>query len=288
MERIREAVQRAREQRGSGALAGITPGARPLFSPVDVDVHEPREIVYSTTRSIPVPMRDQRANRIVSGFEPCAFTEAYKILSTQVAQRLREHRWNTLAVTSPREGEGKTLTAANLAISLAMEFNQTALLVDADLRQPGVRHLFGWNPGPGLSDYLLTSTPIEDLLINPGIRGFVVLPGGASQSNTSEMLGWLKMVHLVQELKARYPSRIVVFDLPPILTTADVLAFAPHVEAMLLVVEEGVTRREDVTQSAELLAATQLMGTVLNKAHDGAMTPGATPADMQHFVPRSH
>jgi capsular exopolysaccharide synthesis family protein len=271
-----------------GAPVGITPGARPVFSHVDADVHEPREIVYSTTRSIPVPMRDQRANRLVSGFEPCAFTEAYKILSTQVAQRLREHRWNTLAVTSPRDGEGKTLTAANLAISLAMEFNQTALLVDTDLRQPSVRHLFGWNAGPGLRDYLVASTPIEELLVNPGIRGFVVLPGGAPESNTSEMLGWVKMVHLVQELKARYPSRVVIFDLPPLLTTADVLAFAPHVEAMLLVVEEGVSRREDVARSAELLAATHVIGTVLNKARGGATTLGADPPGAQHFVPRSH
>ena len=88
MERIREAVQRARQQRGPDAPVGITTGARRVFSPVDVDVHGPGEIVYSTTRSIPVPMRDQRANRIVSGFEPCAFTEAYKILSTQVAQKV--------------------------------------------------------------------------------------------------------------------------------------------------------------------------------------------------------
>jgi capsular exopolysaccharide synthesis family protein len=286
MERIREAVQRARQQRGPDAPVGITTGARRVFSPVDVDVHGPGEIVYSTTRSIPVPMRDQRANRIVSGFEPCAFTEAYKILSTQVAQKLREHRWNTLAVTSPREGEGKSLTAANLAISLAMEFNQTALLVDTDLRQPSLRRLFGWNPGPGLSDYLIQGTPIEDLLINPGIRGFVVLPGGTPQSNTSEMLGWLKMLHLVEELKARYPSRIVVFDLPPLLTTADVLAFAPHVEAMLLVVEEGVTKREDVARSAELLAATHLIGTVLNKAQNGAMARAGY--GVQQRVPRSH
>jgi len=164
--------------------------------------------------------------------------------------------------------------AINLAISLAMTFNQTALLVDADMRRPGVRATFGLKTGPGLSDCLLSHTPVEQLLIHPGIDGLVILPGGAPLPNSSELLGSRQMAELVRDLKSHYHSRIVVFDLPPVLTGADVLAFAPHVEAALLVVEEGKTRSEDVTRAVELLSGTHLIGTVLNKSAEAS-----APAD---------
>lgn len=266
MERIREAVQRAKQERvGEAGFGGPTsPRALPYAAPQDAL----GPIAYTRTRTIEVPRAAMKEKRIVSGFETGVFTDAFKILSTQVSQTLREHHWTTLGVTSPGDGEGKTLIAINLAISLAMEYHQTALLVDADLRQPSVRHYFGWEAGTGLSDYLVSDTPIEELLINPGIGSFVVLPGGQPQLNSSEMLGWRKMTRLVEELKGRYASRIVVFDLPTLLTAADVLAFAPHIDAVLLVVEEGKTRREDIGRAAELLSGTHLIGTVLNKSRE--------------------
>src|SRR5215467_12657812 len=259
MERIKEAVQRARQER-----SGVGIGNTIRQSSADGTQARLGEIAYTKTSSVEIPHAVLQENRIVSAFEPCAFTDAFKILSTQILHKLRENRWNTLAVTSPAEHEGKTFVAINLAISLAKEFNQTALLVDADLRRPSVRGAFGLQPGPGLSDYLLSETPVEQLLVHPGIDRFVLLPGGAPQWTSSEMLGSRKMTQLVQELKGRYSSRIVVFDLPPLLDAADVLAFAPHVEAALLVVEDNKTSREDVGRAADLLGA-RLIGTVLNK-----------------------
>ncbi len=267
MERIREAVQRARQERGGDAIGFGAPASRRATS--DVVPSDSRPINYTKTQTIEVARAAMKEKRIVRGFDPCGFTDAFKILSTQVSHKLRENGWTTLGVTSPGEDEGKTLVAINLAISLGMEFHKTALLVDADLRQPSLRDYFGWPPGPGLSDHLLSDMPVEDLLINPGIGGFVVLPGGPPQPNSSEMLGWRKMTQLVGDLKERYASRVVVFDLPPLLISADVLAFAPHVEAMLLVVEEGKTRRDDIVRAAELLSGTHLIGTVLNKSESG-------------------
>ena len=118
----------------------------------------------------------------------------------------------------------------------------------------------------------MSNTPIEQLLVHPGIGSFVMLPGGTPQLHSSEMLGSRKMSQLVKELKARYPSRIVVFDLPPLLAAADVLAFAPNIEAALLVVEEGKTRRDDVHRAAELLGSIPLLGTVLNKSDEPVVT----------------
>ncbi len=261
MERIREALERAKQERaarGFGVLSGTpVPGARN---------ESVGEINYTQTPTVNLPAAMLREHRIVSGFGRGPFTDAYKILCTQVLQRLREQGWNALAVTSPGQQEGKTLTAINLAISLAQEVDQTVLLVDADLLRPSVHTHLGIKPRVGLSDYLTGDAPLSDMLIHPDVGHLVVLPGGKPLPNSSEMLGSPKMAELVQELKLRYPSRIVIFDLPPVLSSADALAFAPHVDAALMVVEEARTKREEIERAAELLGSTVLLGTVLNKA----------------------
>ena len=88
---------------------------------------------------------------------------------------MRENKWNTLAITSPNPGNGKTLTAVNLAISLANEANQTVLLVDLDLRSPGIHSLFAHQPEKGISEYLTSDTPLSEILFNPGIDRLILL-----------------------------------------------------------------------------------------------------------------
>ncbi len=264
MERIREALERARGERAKTGL-GFGGSKGNVHSIMKVpDVIE--KIQYTQTKSIDVPKKLLRENRIVSGFDQGSYTDAFKLLSTQVLQKMRANNWNVLAVTSPGENEGKSLTAINLAISIAKEVDQTVLLVDADLRHPSVDKMFGLKPKVGLSDYLMSDTPLEEMLIHPGIGGFVILPGGKPLQNSSEMLRSPKMVRLVKELKSRYPTRIVIFDLPPLLSAADALAFAPYVDAALLVVEEAKSKTEDITRAAGLLGSTHLIGTVLNKS----------------------
>lgn len=284
MERIREALERAREERshtGKGFGGSNRPAASVAKGNETVD-----RIEYTQTRTIKVSHDFLREQRIVSGFEQGIFTDAYKILRTKVLQKMRENGWNALAVTSPGEDEGKTLTAINLAISLAMEVDQTVLLVDADLRHPRVHQYFGLRDGPGLSDYLTAGTPLEEILVHPGIGRFVILPGGKPLQNSSEMLRSPKMVELVQELKSRYPSRIVLFDLPPVLSAADALAFSPYVDAALLVVEEAKTKTEDIVHAAGLLGSTHLIGTVLNKSLEPD-TRAKTPTGwIKHFLKR--
>lgn len=266
MERIKEALQRAREERAqAGAITGFAGLQRPaaLKAPTSGPIDH---IEYTFTRSVKVSKNFLLEKRIVSGFDPGVFTDANKILATQVLQKMRENEWNALAITSPGENEGKTLTAINLAISLAMEVDQTVLLVDADLRHPSVHRYFGLSDGPGLSDYLMSDTPLEEMLIHPGIGRFVILPGGKPLLNSSEMLRSPRMVELVHELKSRYPSRLVLFDLPPVLSAADALAFSPYVDAAVLVAEEAGTKSAHIARAAELLNSTHLIGTVLNKS----------------------
>lgn len=262
VERIAEAISLAR---------GQGPTTRPAATPAREGRRLPEDIVYTRTRVVAANPSLLRERRVIAGWGPGPLSDAYKILCTQVLQRLRDRNANALAVTSPGDREGKTLTAINLSLSLAAEVDQTVLLVDADLRRPSIHRYFGMPPGPGLSDHLIDRVPVEDLLVNPGVERFVLLPGGRPLQNSTEMLGSRRMVALVQELKARYPARLVVFDLPPVLSAADSVAFAPFVDAALMVVEQNRTSRDALQQAAELLGSVELIGTVMNKATAAAL-----------------
>ena len=269
MEQLQQALERFKQQAGG---ASPTKGAA-----VAALRTVPPPIVYSKTRVVECPEDLLRRQRIVAAFEQGPFVEGYKLLRTQVLHRLRENGWNALGVTSPNEGEGKTLTAVNLGISLAMETNQTVLLVDADLRNPSVHRLFGIDRAKGLADVLLDEEALEDTLIHPSIGRFVLLPGGRAVPRSAETLTSPRMTALVDELKHRYQSRILVFDLPPVLTSADVLAFGPFLDALLLVTSEGMTRRHHVEESiVRLKGAVPILGTILNQAEraDGGMNSG--------------
>ena len=199
--------------------------------------------------------------------EHSQYADAFKILSTQVIQRMEENQWSSLAITSVGDDEGKTTTAINLGISIAKEVEYTVLLVDANLRKPELHKYFGITPELGLSDYLQSDVDLTEILIRPGnIDHFVILPGGSPIMNSTEMLGSPKMCSLVDELKARYPKRIVIFDLPPVLSTADSLSFVPCVDCALVVVEDDTTKESELKQTIELLSVTNIIGTVLNKA----------------------
>jgi protein-tyrosine kinase len=234
----------------------------------------PDQIVYTHTRSLEIPAAVLREKRIVEGFDSGPFVDAIKILRTQVTHRVREKGWNVIGVTSPGNFEGKTLTAVNLAVSMAMDVTQSVLLVDANLQRPTIHDMFDLGPCRGLADYLLDDVPIEKLLVHPGIGRFVLLPGGRSVPHSVEALTSPKMIALVDEFKHRYPSRMIMIDLPPLLHTSDVLAFAPYVDALLLVVEEGRTQTEDLERALSLVKdSTPVLGTVLNKSGRTKISP---------------
>ena len=276
MDRFRTALQLHQEQQGQ-------PGTRPQAAQAAGSQTLPPPIVYSRTRSLDIPLSVLRQRRVMAAYDRGPFVDAFKILRTQVMQRLRENNWNVVGVTSPGHGEGKTLTAVNLAVSLAMETSQTVLLVDADLRSPSIHEVFGLDDCPGLADYLLDNQPVEDLLVHPGIGRFVLLPGGRAISNSTEILTSPKMVALVEEFKNRYPARIVIFDLPPLLHTADVLAFSPYTDALLFVVEEGKTTAEQLQRALLLVKNSRpVVGTVLNKAGKMATTVASMRKLLSH------
>lgn len=255
MEKIKKALDMAREKRQVGHT-------RASGNAVNVS-----EIKYTQTQSIASSNEVMRQSRILSVTDSDSYADAFKILSTQVLQRMKDHQWTTLAVTSPSGKEGTTITTINLGISIAKEFEYTVLVVDANLRIPNIHKHFGVKPQYGLSDYLKNGVELKDILFHPeGIEHFVILPGGEPLINSTEMLSSPKMCDLVKELKERYPKRIILFDLPPLLKTADAISFVPCLDAALIVVEDDVTREEDLRSAVDLLSVTNIVGTVLNKS----------------------
>jgi len=146
--------------------------------------------------------------------------------------------------------------------------DQTVLLVDANLNNPMIHTLLDINATEGLGDYLLHDQPVSELLINPSLERMVVLPAGQPVFNSTEILRSPKMVDLVDELKHRYPSRIIIFDMPPLLSQADALSFSPYVDGVLLVIEEGRTKKDELKQAVDLLKNVNILGSVFNKATD--------------------
>ncbi len=227
------------------------------------------KIDYDRARPVTLDISVLQENRILTGFEPSLFTESCNLLRTQILQRFKENNWNILAVTSPGEGEGKTLTAINLAISMAREIDYSVLLVDANLRQPNMLKHFGLPERKGLSDYLTGDMPVDELLIQPGYyEDLVILPGGKPLERSAEMLNSLKMEQLVRDIKSCSDNRFIIFDLPPVLSSTETLAFSPQVDAALLVIEDGFTKKQDVECAVERLGHTNIVGTVLNKSVD--------------------
>ncbi len=265
MEKISVALQRVLDAQkpGEGLFAPVNEAA----SAVGSSARPPGPIAYTRTRVLEVTPDVLERHRLAS-VRNDRTADAFRLLRTQVLMQMRQNGWQTLAVTSPNKGAGKSTIALNLAMSFAMEADYTALLVDADLRDPDIRHMLELEPGPGLVDYLLGNAALEDLLIHPNVGNLVVLPGGAPVANTSELMRSPMMADMIREVRGRYNDRLIVFDVPPILSGADALALSGYMEATILLVEEGKTLRDDIERSCELLDKSNLMGIVLNKSRE--------------------
>ena len=252
MDRLAAALERARTE---GSLA--RPGTPPLATP---GAARTREVVASWAALA--------GHHVGRGDRSDALADVFKHLRTQILQRMQDAGWQTLGVTSPHAGEGRTTTAINLAMHVALDVDWTAILVDANLETPGLTRAFGLPELPGLGDYLVHGAALEDLLVRTDVSRCVLLPAGARPPRASEMLGSARMRSLVEELKRRYANRLVIVDMPPVLDSPAGPAMLPCVDAVLLVVEDSRTWSEDAQRSAQLIGPARLLGTVLNKSRE--------------------
>jgi len=240
--------------------------AHPSYGRIESKQDVTGEIGYTQSRVVTLSSEHLKKNLVLNPESDKVIVNAYKVLRTRVLQQMLQNGWTTLAVTSPRPDEGKTLTAINLSISMALKLDYTVLLVDLDFRNPGIHDRFGFEPKYGLSDCLEGRVQLEEVFVNPGINRLLILPEQKVHSHPSEILSSTGMEQLVEEIKNRYRSRIIIFDLPPVLVGDDVLAFSGLADATLLVVQEGKTTTDDLNSTIGLLEKKNLIGTVLNRS----------------------
>lgn len=191
---------------------------------------------------------------------------SYKILRTRVQQRMEASLWHSIAVTAAEAGDGKTLTSINLAIALARDVNCWVFLVDLDLQRPQVAPYLGLQFDKGLSDYLAGQASFDEIVYDPGIERLSVIPNGRGMDQSSELLGSPRMFELSQALASETPRRIVIFDMPPLLLSDDVLRFLPNVDGLLFVVSEGKTPRITLERARDAIPEKKLLGIVLNRS----------------------
>jgi non-specific protein-tyrosine kinase len=281
MSKLQKALEKAKEARGDSYSDST---GMPESAPDSVDdIHLPTlkiwegDVVpekvdrispsYNQSRSVSLDPEVMERNRCVAIFPNREEVEAYRILRTQILNRTRESGGNLIMITSALPGEGKTLTAINLALTFAREFRQTALLVDCDLKKQSIHEMMGFRSDKGLVDHLIGDCPVEDLFVWPGVEKLTLISGGGTINESSEIMGSPRMMELVVEMKRRYPERYIFFDVPSILVGADALTFALLADFIVMVVQADKTPLGEVNKAAQLIPREKLLGLVLNRYH---------------------
>lgn len=205
--------------------------------------------------------------RIVTYFDPEAvISEQYRILRTNIQSNNISKSLKTIAISSALSSEGKSITAVNLAVTMARGLDKTVLLVDCDLRGGTIHQLLAINPAQGLSDILIDGSVSELTFYKSRIDNLTILPRGGVPRNPSELLGSKKMRRLLEELKSRFDY--IILDSPPIIPLTDACVLGALVDGVIFVVQAHKTPRRMVEQAQNLLnrVHAKMLGFVLTQA----------------------
>ena len=202
---------------------------------------------------------------LVSALAPQSFAaEQYRALRTRIKRAESGRALRAIVITSPNKGDGKSVTAANLAITMAQEFQQRVLLVDADVRRPAIRDLFGLPDGPGLVDVLIGAVDLNQALVHLPEFNVTVLPAGTTPTHPAELLGSASMRRVLDTLRTRF-DRILI-DMPPVAPLADLHIVAPMADGLLMIVRAGVTPKPAIERALSGLETSKVLGLVLNES----------------------
>lgn len=184
-----------------------------------------------------------------------------------------DRHMNVIMISSSLPDAGKTFCSVNLAVSISLERELNVLLVDADVAKQHISREFGLGNAPGLIDLLVDdSRELEEILVRTDLNDIQVLPAGSGNPHATELLASERMSTIIAELAARYPDRIVLLDSPPLLITSEAQALAGQVGQIVLIVEAGSTRQQELLQTVELLDRNKPINVILNKSRYDSRT----------------
>lgn len=287
---IEKAAQRLEQLRKAGA---VLPGDKPRAQVPDVPDaaqsldHVPRAAVAAPADDQPQAAPDIRpgsktvqldltalsASGLVTPNSPRSVTtDQYRVIKRPLLENATGKgaslvtNGNLIMVTSALPGEGKSFTAINLAMSLAMELDHTVMLVDADVTRPSVMSKLGLPPAAGLLDVLRGGkTKLADVLLRTNVDGLTLLPAGLPHERATELLASDAMTDLLDEMSKRYSDRIIIFDSPPLLLTTEARVLANHMGQVVVVVRAEKTLQSEVEHALSTIEACPIKLLVLNQ-----------------------
>jgi protein-tyrosine kinase len=261
MENIRQAVERAKVRRDQESNLDREP-PRQQAGRVYGDGHEGMQ----RTQEVELDVAYLQSQRIVAFDGKDLRSRSFDMLRTEIQQSMDLKGWKTLAVTSPTPSCGKTLTAVNLALSMARQPERQIFLADLDLRKPHVASSLGLKCKEGVVGVIEGRVELDCAIVQArvGSSRLQVLPT-APASNSSDLVGSEAMRLLLQDIKRHGQSAIVILDLPPLLTGHDVISILPQVDCVLLVAAVGTSKVSEIEECNKYLQGTEVVRFVLNK-----------------------
>ena len=277
VEKIKQALERAYQERKDNFEISSA-----QHNPLEPDVAEkniysdkqqtrsgevstrPTADLLSTAQTYEITTKHLSLNRIITYDDSDSNIESYRLLRTQFIRKMKSDDLVTLGITSSNAGEGKSLTAVNLALSLAKSSELEVILIDGDIARPTVHKLLGIDTEWGLIDVIKETVELGSVILKLNIPNLWVIPGRFERLSLLDQTSSSRIDSLISSI-VNAPGRVVIVDLPPVLAKDDTLAIAMHLDAIILIVEEDSTRTKELTRSVELLEPCNLIGTVLNK-----------------------
>lgn len=202
--------------------------------------------------------------------------ESFRMLRAKLLLRATQSALRTIMVTSAQPLDGKTMVAANLAISIAQGINEHVLLVDCDLRRPSLDRVLGLKAHEGIREYLEKGTSVAPYLMKTPVKKLSLLPAGKVPPNPSELLSSEKMRNLVTELKSRYEDRYIIFDATPAQFAGETTFLVSMVDGALFVVRSGQTAMDQILRAMENIDGSKVIGAVFNASDEA-------PRDFRYY-----
>lgn len=266
-----EAAIRGLAARGAMSAPAAPVAPPPAPAPLARDI---RRSDGSEQNRIEIDLERLKARGFVTPDAPKSqIADEFRVIKRPIIHNARRNgalairNGNLIMVTSALPGEGKTFTAINLALSVAMELDTTVLLVDGDVAHPELPRVLGTPGSPGLLELLTTNElDVSDAIVRTNVDNLSVLPAGAHHRRATELLASEQMAVVLHELATRYPDRIVIFDSPPLLPTTEARALALHMGQIVMVVAADSTRQHAVNLALATIENCEIVMMMLNKA----------------------
>lgn len=271
VERLKMAIEKARASRSGPAVAET---ASPEHAPAPENPagtgrpSRPEADPWLALDEIGLDPRRLVRERIVTRDKSDRAHIVFDSLRTRLLKALRDNGWWRVVITSPTKGCGKTMVAANLAFSLARQPEIRSMLIDLDLRLPTLAQRLGQREGYAIEPYLLGETRPRDYFRRTGANLALGLNTGRVR-NSAELVQGKRVAAALDATWEIYRPHVAIFDMPPMLSCDDVLAFLPNVDGVLLVVGGGETRAGEIEECERLMTDhTNFLGVLLNKGEE--------------------